>query len=79
VVQAKNWVADIGVTPTEFRNRGQRKNSMRYVGAYVAGSAIGDGRLVSQQAHRVTFRAFDYRTDKYINLEMTKVKFVEAY
>jgi hypothetical protein len=24
------------------------------------------------------FRAFDYRTDQYINLEITKVQFVEA-
>ena len=52
---------------------------MRYVGAYVAGSAIGDGRLVSAQGDSVKFRAFDYRTDQYIELEMTKVEFVEAY
>jgi hypothetical protein len=72
-------VADIGVTPERFRERGERRNAMRYVGAYVAGSAIGDGRLVSAQGDSVKFRAFDYRTDQYIELEMTKVEFVEAY
>ena len=72
-------MADIGVTPERFRERGERRNAMRYVGAYVAGSAIGDGRLVSAQGDTVKFRAFDYRTDQYIELEMTKVDFVEAY
>jgi len=52
---------------------------MRYVGAYVAGSAIWDGPLVSAQGDTVKFRAFDYRTDQYIELEMTKVEFVGAY
>ncbi|MBL8870011.1 MAG: transposase [Planctomycetaceae bacterium] len=72
-------MADIGVTPERFRERGERCNAMRYVEAYVAGSAIGDGRLVSAQGDTVKFRAFDYRTDQYIELEMTKVEFVEAY
>jgi hypothetical protein len=79
IIKAKKWVADIGVTPERFRERGERRNAMRYVGAYVAGSAIGDGRLVSAQGDTVKFRAFDYRTDQYIELEMTKVDFVEAY
>ena len=79
IIEAKKWVADIGVTPERFRERGERRNAMRYVGAYVAGSAIGDGRLVSAQGDTVKFRAFDYRTDQYIELEMTKVEFVEAY
>jgi hypothetical protein len=79
ILEAKKWVADIGVTPERFRERGERRNAMRYVGAYVAGSAIGDGRLVSAQGDTVKFRAFDYRTDQYIELEMTKVDFVEAY
>jgi len=34
---------------------------------------------VSAQGDTVKFRAFDYRTDQYIELEMTKVEFVEAY
>ena len=79
IIEAKKWVADIGVTPERFRERGERRNAMRYVGAYVAGSAIGDGRLVSAQGDSVKFRAFDYRTDQYIELEMTTVEFVEAY
>jgi hypothetical protein len=79
IIEAKKWVADIGVTPERFRERGERRNAMRYVGAYVAGSAIGDGRLVSEHGDKVKFRAFDYRTDQYIELEMTKVEFVEAY
>ncbi len=48
-------VADIGVTPERFRERGERRNAMRYVGAYVAGSAIGDGRLVSAQGDTENF------------------------
>jgi hypothetical protein len=79
ILEAKKWVADIGVTPERFRERGERRNAMRYVGAYVAGSAIGDGRLVSAHGDTVKFRAFDYRSDQYIELEMTKVEFVEAY
>ena len=79
IIEAKKWVADIGVTPERFRERGERRNAMRYVGAYVAGSAIGDGRLVSEHGDKVKFRAFDYRTHQYIELEMTKVEFVEAY
>ncbi len=34
---------------------------------------------MSAQGDSVKFRAFDYRTDQYIELEMTKVEFVEAY
>jgi hypothetical protein len=34
---------------------------------------------VSALGDTVKFRAFDYRTDQYIELEMTKVEFVEAY
>lgn len=34
IIEAKKWVADIGVPPERFRERGERRHAMRYVGAY---------------------------------------------
>lgn len=78
-LEKKDWIANIGATPQKYRDRGQRRMSLGYVGKYVAGTAIGDGRLISDNAGIVTFRAFDYRTGQYLEIPMPGHRFVEAY
>ena len=53
--------------------------SLGYVGKYVAGTAIGDGRIIADEGGQITFRAFDYRTGKSIELTKSDRDFVDAY
>jgi hypothetical protein len=79
VIEGKDWVADVGATPKKYRDSGQRRMSLGYVGKYVAGTAIGDGRIISDEGGIVTFRAFDYRTGESIEISMEGPRFVEAF
>lgn len=78
-LQRKEWVADVGATPEEYRRRGERRMSLGYLGKYVAGTAIGDGRIESIDDQYVTFRAHDYRTGKTEVLTFTHWEFLDAY
>ena len=79
IIEQKDWIADVGATPQKYRDSGQRRMSLGYVGKYVAGTAIGDGRLISDEDGMVTFRAFDYRTGQSIEIKMPGPQFVEAF
>lgn len=47
-------------TPQKYRDSGDRRTSVGYVGKYVAGTAIGDGRIIADEDCMITFKAFDY-------------------
>ena len=79
IVEQKDWIADVGATPKKYRDQGQRRMSLGYVGKYVAGTAIGDGRIISDEGGIVIFRAFDYRTGEHIEIKMPGPHFVEAF
>ena len=78
-LERKSWVCDIEATPEKYRDSGERRKSLGYVGKYVAGSAIGDGRLLSEQDGMLTFRAYCYRTQKQITITLPLLEFVAAY
>jgi hypothetical protein len=78
-LQRKDWVVDVGATPQKYRDSGDRRMSLGYVGKYVAGTAIGDGRIETIDVDQVTFRAFDYRSGETILLEFSGGRFIDAY
>lgn len=78
-LQRKEWVADVGATPEKYRKRGERRMSLGYLGKYVAGTAIGDGRIESIDDQCVTFRAHDYRTGTTERLTFTHWQFLDAF
>ena len=78
-LERKSWVCDIEATPEKYRNSGERRKSLGYVGKYVAGSAIGDGRLISERDGFITFLAYDYRTKQYITITLPREEFAVAY
>jgi hypothetical protein len=64
-IEKKTWVADIGATPLKYRNSRDRQRTIGYLAKYVAGTAIGDGRILSDQDGWVTFGFYDYVTESY--------------
>jgi len=79
IIEGKDWIVHVGATEQRQREAGQRRMSLNYVGRYVAGTAIGDGRIISMEDGRVTFAAFDYRTRQTQELTMSDSEFVTAY
>jgi len=78
-IDRKDWIANVGATPQKYRESGDRRMSLGYVGKYVAGTAIGDGRIIEDKNGKITFRAFDYRTRESIELTMGEREFVDAF
>jgi len=78
-IERKEWIANVGATPQKYRESGDRRMSLGYVGKYVAGTAIGDGRIIEDKNGKITFRAFDYRTRESIELTMGEREFVDAF
>ena len=72
-------LANVGATPQKYRESGDRRMSLGYVGKYVAGTAIGDGRIIEDKDGKIKFRAFDYRTRESIELTMGEREFVDAF
>ena len=79
IIEGKDWITHVGATQQSQRDAGQQRMSLSYVGRYVAGTAIGDGRIMSMEDDRVTFAAFDYRTRQTDELAMSDSQFVTAF
>lgn len=75
----QSWVAHVGATPKKYRDQGDRQRALAYIGKYIAGTAIGDGRIIAITDQEVTFKAFDYRTGKSLVITFTHEQFVDAF
>jgi Putative transposase/Transposase zinc-binding domain len=74
-LEKKTWVADIGATPAKYRNSGDRQRTFGYLAKYIAGTAIGDGRILSDENGWVSFEFYDYVTDTYSIKKILGVEF----
>jgi Putative transposase len=78
-LQRKNWVSDIQAAPLKYRNSLDRQRSIGYLAKYVAGTAIGDGRILSDENGWVTFQYHDYVTGTSKIKRMRGVEFHIAF
>ena len=76
VVKAKSWIVDCQATPPEYQGG---EAIVNYLAAYVAGAAIGDGRMLSDDGTDVTFRLKDYKAGTKTTKTVTGPEFVRLF
>ncbi|WP_146519224.1 IS91 family transposase [Stieleria varia] len=79
IVQNKDWIADIQGTPPEYRGQSENQHVFGYLAKYVAGVAIGDGRLIRVNDDEVVFDAKDYRDQSRVEVSMPPKEFCYAF
>ncbi|WP_153558860.1 transposase [Roseimaritima sediminicola] len=72
----KSWIVDLQASPAQWSGSGGIVN---YLASYVAGTAISDHRMVSDNDSGVTIKLKDYRTGERTTETMPGVEFVERF
>ncbi len=73
-VEAIDWVADVQGPGKDHRDGAQL---VGYLAAYVTGSAIGNGRLISDSGGMITFNVRDYRSGTRMTETLYETEFVK--
>ena len=72
-IRAKSWMVDCQASPPQYQGC---KAIVNYVAAYVSGTAIGNGRMISDDGQWVTFHIKDYAAGKVGAFRLAGVEFV---
>ncbi|WP_162006840.1 IS91 family transposase [Roseimaritima sediminicola] len=72
----KSWIVDLQASPAQWSGS---EGIVNYLASYVAGTAISDHRMVSDDDSGVTIKLKDYRTGERTTETMPGAEFVERF
>jgi hypothetical protein len=75
-ITKKDWIVDVQPTPPQYRGA---EGVVNYLAGYISGTAIGDGRIVSNSGTHVTIRIKDYKHNRPGTQVMPGEEFVRRY